>query len=293
MLLAVTIWSGSVLRSGWEVTVIEKAEKINTIAMKISIITIVFNRQYCIADCIQSVLDQTYEDVEHLVIDGGSTDGTQQEIASYKDKIAFYISEKDRGIFDALNKGIRNATGDIIGILNSDDFFCSPNTITNIAKAFKQSGADLVYAKGLFVDKKNTGKIKRMYSSKPFQKSFLLYGWIPLHTTIFVRREVFTKYGLYDSGYTIASDYEISLRWFQNDDIQKFFLNEWVVKMRLGGLSTSARLQIKKSKEDLRIIRRYRLNGFFTLACKIGRKIPQYILPQLSGFTTTQGSALR
>lgn len=249
--------------------------------MKISIITVVYNRQYCIADCIKSVLDQTYKNIEYLVIDGGSADGTQQEIAAFKDKIAFYISEKDEGFYDALNKGIRNATGDIIGILNSDDLFNGPDTINKIAEAFQNSGADLVYAKGLFVDKMDTGKVKRVYSSRPFRKSFLLYGWIPLHTTIFVRREIFLKYGSYNSEYAIASDYEISLRWFQNDDVQKFFLDDWVVKMRLGGLSTSARLQMKKSKEDLRIIRMYGLGGLFTLACKIGRKIPQYVRPQL------------
>lgn len=248
-----------------------------------SIITIVYNRQYCIAECIESVLAQTYDDIEHLVIDGGSTDGTQLEIEKYREKLGYYTSEKDEGIFDALNKGIKNATGDIIGILNSDDFFYEPDTIKKVVAAFKISNADLVYAKGLFVDQKNPEKVKRMYSSKPFNKRFLFFGWIPLHTTIFVRKEVFQIYGLYNSGYTIASDYEISLRWFQNDDIKKYFLNEWVVRMRLGGLSTSMKLQIKKSREDLRIIRLNKLNGFFTLFCKIGRKVPQYLIPQFRG----------
>lgn len=252
--------------------------------MKISIITIVYNRKNCIADCIQSVLDQTYHDIEHIIIDGGSTDGTQEVIEKYRDKIAFYLSEKDEGVFDAYNKGIRNATGDVIGVLNSDDFFFEPETIEKIAEAFSFSGADLVYAKGLFVDKEDLSKIKRKYPSKSFRKSYLSYGWIPLHTTIFVRREIFSNYGLYNHGYKIASDYEISLRWFKNDHIKKFFLNEWVVKMRLGGLSTSARLQVRKSREDLRIIKLYRLNGLFTLACKIGRKIPQYLVPQSKEF---------
>lgn len=252
--------------------------------MKISIITIVYNRKHCIVDCIQSVLNQTYNSIEYLVIDGGSTDGTQQKIETFKDRLDYYISEKDEGIYDAFNKGIQNATGDIIGILNSDDFFYEPDTLSKVVKAFQNSGADLVYAKGLFVDKDNPQKIKRIYSSKPFHKSYLFFGWIPLHTTIFVKREVFETNGLYNSGYKIASDYEISLRWFQNDSITKHFLDEWVVKMRLGGLSTSARFQLSKSKEDLRIIRATRLNGILTLAFKIGRKVPQYILPQLPGF---------
>lgn len=251
--------------------------------MKLSIITIVYNRAYCIAHCIESILNQTYEDVEHVIIDGGSSDGTTEIIESYRDKIGFYISEKDDGIFDALNKGIKYATGEIIGILNSDDFFYSQDTLGKIVNGFLISGADLVYAKGMFVDKDDPSRVKRIYTSGPFKKQYLGFGWIPLHTTIFVRKEIFSRFGGYNSGYTIASDYEISLRWFQNDEIKKYFLDEWVVKMRLGGLSTSAKLQIRKSKEDLRIIRLNRLNGFFTLACKIGRKIPQYIIPQIPG----------
>lgn len=250
--------------------------------MKISIVTIVYNRAYCIETCLQSVMEQSYEDVEHVVIDGGSGDGTQKIIEGYKEHLGFYTSERDEGIFDALNKGIKNSGGDVIGILNSDDFFYEKDTLKKIAEAFKTSGADLVYAKGLFVDKDNTEKVKRIYSSKPFRKKYLSFGWIPLHTTIFVRREIFEKFGGYNAGYRIASDYEISLRWFQNDDIKKYFLDEWVVKMRLGGLSTSAKHQVRKSKEDLRIIKLNKLNGLFTLACKIGRKIPQYLLPHFS-----------
>jgi len=251
--------------------------------MKISIITIVYNREHCIESCIQSVLNQTYQNIEYLIIDGGSTDGTQQKIEPYLDQIDYYISEKDEGIFDALNKGVKNATGDIIGILNSDDFFYKPETIQNIVTAFKSSKADLVYAKGLFVDSTNLHKVKRMYPSNPFKSTLLNFGWIPLHTTIFVRKEIFEKYGLYNAGFTIASDYEISLRWFKNPEIKKFFLDEWVVKMRLGGLSTSAKLQLIKSREDLRIIRQYKLNGLFTLAFKIARKVPHYIIPRIVG----------
>lgn len=252
--------------------------------MKISIITIVFNRKHCIEDCIKSVINQSYPNIEHIVIDGGSTDGTCEVIEEFKDQLAVYISEKDRGIFDALNKGIKNATGDIIGILNSDDIFYDNDSISKVAEAFKTTSAHLVYAKGLFVDEKNLNKVKRMYPSKPFQKKYLQYGWIPLHTTIFVQKNIFDFYGGYNPGFTIASDYEISLRWFQNEDITKHFLNEWLVKMRMGGLSTSLKLQLKKSKEDLTIINQYKLSSFFTLACKIGRKIPQYLIPQLMGF---------
>lgn len=249
--------------------------------MKISIITIVFNNQAHIADCIRSVRSQNYPDIEHIVIDGGSTDGTQQTIETFKEKLDYYISEKDKGLYNALNKGIKKATGDIIGILHSDDLFYGPDTLTHIVNTFQSSGGDLVYANGQYVDKKNPTRVKRIYKAKPFKKHYLPFGWIPLHTTIYVKREVFDKYGLYNENYSIASDYEISLRWFKNDQIKKVFLNEWVVKMRLGGKSTSASMQKKKSSEDLEIVRRYKLWGWFTLVCKIGRKIPQYITPRI------------
>lgn len=252
--------------------------------MKVSIITIVYNNQNCIADCIQSVLNQSYSDIEHVVIDGGSTDGTQDKIAPFLNNIAYYISEKDNGLYDGLNKGIKRATGDIIGILHSDDMFYEPETVQKIVKEFKSKNADLVYANGMYVDRNNTAIIKRIYKAKPFKKQYLKYGWIPLHTTIYVKRDVFYNYGYYDEQYSIASDYEISLRWFTNTNIKKFFLDNWVVKMRLGGKSTTAKLQNKKSSEDLKIIKQYNLLGILTLASKIGRKIPQYMIPRIVKF---------
>ena len=189
--------------------------------MKVSIITIVYNNRACISECIQSVLDQTYSNIEHVVIDGGSTDGTQAEIEKVKHKLAYYISEKDNGLYDALNKGIRQATGDIIGILHSDDLFNDSNTIQKIVDAFYSSDADLIYANGQYVEKGNTSKVKRIYKAKKFKSKYLYFGWIPLHTTIYVKKEVFNKFGLYDQNYVIASDYEISLRWFLNKNIKK------------------------------------------------------------------------
>ena len=249
--------------------------------MKVSIITVVYNNKNCIFDCLQSVLNQNYPNIEVIVIDGGSTDGTQQVIESFSDQLTYYTSEKDKGLFDALNKGISKATGDVIGILHSDDLFYSDGTISQIAEAFNQSKADLVYGDGMYVDREDTRKIKRIYTSKEFHKKYLNFGWIPLHTTIFVKRELFQKYGLYVLNYPIASDYEISLRWFSNPAIKTYYLNKWIVKMRLGGQSTTINLQKKKSVQDLEIIHRYHLWGWLTLGCKIARKIPQYILPKI------------
>lgn len=249
--------------------------------MKVSIITIVYNNHACIADCIRSVQQQTYHDIEHIVIDGGSTDGTQECIKPYCTCLAYYASEKDRGLYDALNKGIERATGDIVGVMHSDDLFYEPETVGKIVSAFERSQADIVYANGLYIDPEHPDRIRRIYAGKPYRHRYLRFGWVPLHTTMYVRRELFARYGMYDISYDIAGDYEITLRWFTNRDIKSVYLNSNVVKMRLGGKSTSSTLQKKKSLEDLKIIQQYRLHGFFTLAFKIARKIPQYIIPHL------------
>lgn len=252
--------------------------------MKVSIITIVFNNAQFIESCIQSVLNQTYPDIEHIIIDGGSTDGTQDIIKPYIPQLGYFISEKDKGLYNALNKGIKASTGDVIGILHSDDFFYEPSTIEKVVAAFKTSEADLVYANGLYVDRKDIKDVKRIYKSKPFKKRNLKFGWIPLHTTIYAKTAVFQQYGLYDESYNIASDYEISIRWFQTPAIKKHFLNQWVVKMRLGGKSTNIKLQKKKSREDLIIIRKKHLLGWVTLFCKILRKVKQYSLPKIKNY---------
>jgi glycosyltransferase involved in cell wall biosynthesis len=248
--------------------------------MKVSIITIVYNNQDCIQSCIESVLSQSYSNIEHIVIDGGSSDGTQAVIEPYLSKLGYYCSEKDSGLYNALNKGIKNATGDVIGILHSDDFYYDSNVIQNVADSFKESAADLVYGNGMYVTKKDTTTVKRIYKAKPYKKRYLAFGWIPLHTTIYVKKSVFESYGYYREDYAIASDYDISLRWFTNTNIKKVFLNKWLVKMRLGGKSTTAALQKRKSTEDFKIMKEFKFWSYVTLVFKIARKIPQYALPK-------------
>lgn len=252
--------------------------------MKVSIITIVYNNAICIESCIQSVLSQTYENIEHIIIDGGSTDGTQKVIEPYIPQLGYFISEPDKGLYNALNKGIQKCTGDVIGILHSDDLFYEATTIAKMVQTFTESQTDLLYANGLYVERDNIKNIKRVYASKPYKKRYLNFGWIPLHTTIYVKKELFEQYGLYDESYRIASDYEISLRWFVNDSIKKHFLNAYLVKMRLGGKSTTLKLQKKKSTEDLQIINQYQLLGPITLGFKILRKVKQYVLPKFKQY---------
>ena len=276
--------------------------------MKISIITICYNRVSTIESAIQSVLSQNYQAIEYIVVDGGSTDGTQAVIEKYRSEISHYISEPDKGMYDALNKAIKMATGELVMILHSDDEFFNEKVLQLYANEYLKSGADVLYANGVYIDnpqplkggKKDYSqqtnddktqnskietpneKIKRIYNSKPFKPWYLYFGWIPLHTTIAVKKDVFDRFGLYKDHYRIASDYEISLRWFSNASLKKHFINARVVKMKLGGKSTSASLQKKKSTEDLDIIKQYKLWGIITLAFKIARKIPQYLLPRIT-----------
>lgn len=247
--------------------------------MKVSIITACFNREKTISTAIESVINQDYDKIEYLIIDGDSKDSSMEVVYQYKNSIDVIISEKDAGIYNALNKGITNSHGDIIGILHSDDFFYDKNTITKIVEIFKNTNADIVYANGMYVDENNIEKVKRIYRSNIFRSYFLYFGWIPLHTTIFVKKSVFEKFDFYREDFKIASDYEISLRWFRNKTLKKVFLNEWVVKMRLGGKSTDMKQQKLKSSEDLKIINEYGLLGKLTLCFKILRKVPQYLLP--------------
>lgn len=247
--------------------------------MKVSIITACYNREKTISSAIKSVASQNYNDIEYIIIDGDSKDKSLQIIHENMNNIDVLISEKDTGIYNALNKGINNSSGEIIGLLHSDDFFYNEQVISKIVAVFKNTDADIVYANGMYVDEENIKKVKRIYKSKIFKKFYLFFGWIPLHTTIYVKKDVFDKYGLYREDFKIASDYEISLRWFKNDSVKKVFVDEWVVKMRLGGKSTDIKQQKVKSSEDLIIIKEYQLWNKFTLFCKIFRKIPQYLFP--------------
>lgn len=249
--------------------------------MTVSIITVVFNNCHHVENAIRSVLSQTYKDIEYIVVDGGSTDETMDIIRKYSRQISKVISEKDQGIYDALNKGLSIASGDLIGILHSDDIFFNNSVVDLVVNQFNECELSLVYGKGVYVNRFGKKRIMRIYGSSDFRYYKLFFGWIPLHTTIFVKREMIERLGLYDLRYSISSDYDISLRWFLDKSVKKRFLNQYMVIMNLGGKSTTPALQRKKSSQDLLIIKRHRLLGVFTLLCKILRKLPQYVKPFL------------
>lgn len=206
----------------------------------VSIITVSYNSVNTISDTIKSVLSQTYPNIEYIIIDGFSNDGTNELIKSSGDKITKHISEEDNGIYDAMNKGIKLASGEIIGILNSDDFFYSENIIEKVVEAFNNSDVDAVYGDIQFVDCKNTSKVVRYYSSKKFNPNKFKYGIMPAHPSFYVKKELFDKIGDYKTNYKIAADYELLLRFLYKNQIKSKYIELPFVSMRTGGVSNKS-----------------------------------------------------
>ncbi|MEK7199586.1 MAG: glycosyltransferase family 2 protein [Bacteroidota bacterium] len=208
--------------------------------MTVSIITATFNSSSTIADCIKSVASQTYPHIEHIIIDGGSTDGALDIIKKYSDRIAYWISEPDKGIYDAMNKGIKLASGDIVGILNSDDFYANNDVISSVVKEFEAKNVDSVFADLVFITREEPQKIVRYYNSSHFNPKRFNYGWMPAHPTFFVKRNIYERYGLFKTDYKIASDYELLTRFLAKYKISYSYIPKVIIKMRTGGLSTKS-----------------------------------------------------
>jgi len=206
--------------------------------MKVSIITPSFNSAKTIADTLKSVVSQTYSNIEHIIIDGGSNDGTIDIVRKYKNSASKVVSELDEGIFDAMNKGIRMAKGDIIGILNSDDFYISNSVIEKVVEKMQETGADCLWGDLVYVDKNDINKIVRRWKSSPYKKGKFQRGWMPPHPAFFARKWVYEKYGVFNLGLAkVSADYEIMLRFLERYRIKSTYLPEVLVKMRTGGIS--------------------------------------------------------
>lgn len=245
--------------------------------MKISIITVCFNSKNTIRNTIESILSQTYDDIEYIIVDGVSNDGTLQIIQEYQTKISLILIEPDRGIYDAINKGIGLATGDIVGILNSDDVFETEYTIRDVIETFQNNPtADLVFGDVVFVSNDNSQQIKRYYSAQKFKPWKLQFGWMPPHTGSFVRRKIYLIHGLYNINYVISSDYEIFVRWLMIKKIRYKYINKVLVRMRQGGISTSGfKNSLLLNRE---IVRACKENGIYTNFMFILTKIPFKLL---------------
>lgn len=244
--------------------------------MKISIVTVVYNNANVIKSAIDSVLNQTYSDIEYIIIDGKSTDGTVEIIQSYGPKIDKFISEPDFGIYDAMNKGLKLATGDVIGILNSDDLYISNDVIAKVVQVFEERQVDSVFADLVYIKAENLNKVVRYYDSSYFSPDKFAYGWMPAHPTFFVKREIYEKYGYFKTDYKIAADYELLARFLGQYAISYFYLQLTIVKMRTGGVSTTnIKSNIVINQEILRACAE---NGIETNWWKILSKYPQKLL---------------
>lgn len=249
--------------------------------MKISIVTAVYNRVGTIATTLRSVDSQSYQNVEHIIQDGGSTDGTLELIREFGASFPALLSERDGGIYDAINRGISRANGDIIGLMHSDDFFADDSALEKIAEAFTDRGIDGVYGDLDYVSATNSSKILRRWRSGPYQPDLLKRGWMPPHPTLYLRREVFERWGLYDTSMRIAADYEAMLRFLVKGDIRLTYIPEVLVKMRIGGESNRSLCRIvQKSREDYIAIRRHGVGGINTLVAKNFSKFKQFFPKQ-------------
>ncbi|MFN8356529.1 MAG: glycosyltransferase family 2 protein [Spirosomataceae bacterium] len=246
--------------------------------MKVSIITVCFRAEKTIEECILSVLEQTYSPIEYIIIDGASTDGTLAIIQSFGGQITKVISEPDRGIYDAMNKGIQIATGDIIGILNADDVYAHKYAIEHVVNTFSQTKSQAVYADLVYMDA-SLQRVTRYWKSGSYHDGDFLLGWMPPHPTFFVKKEVYKHYGNFRTDLKIAADYELMLRFIHKHGIQVAYLSDILVKMREGGISNaSLGNRFDALKEDKLA---WEVNGlkpfFYTHWFKPLRKVTQFL----------------
>lgn len=250
-------------------------------SLKVSIITSCYNRKQTISQAIESVLEQDYPNIEYIIIDGASTDNSLDIINQYKEKITKIISEPDHGMYEAINKGLHIATGDIIGLVHSDDFLFAKDTISKIVMAFEQTNADFIYGDGLFVDYYNTNKIIRNWIGGKYSKWKVRHGWLPLHPTCYIKKECIEKLGNYDESYKIAADSDFLVRYLYEANLRIFYLKEYIIRMRMGGLSTDKKRRKMMWKEDIRMYKNHGFNPTLTKIQKMMWKLPQFITAKL------------
>ena len=248
--------------------------------MKVSIITVCFNSDKTIEDTLKSVSNQTYKNIEHIVIDGNSSDKTNSIIEKFSDSVSIHVSEPDKGLYDAMNKGIKLATGDIVGILNSDDIFASDDSVANLVSGFDDS-VDGVYSDLVYVKEQNLSKITRLYSSKIFKKNLIRFGIMLPHPTFYVRKSCYEKFGYYKTDYRVAADFELIAR-FISKNIKLNRINSVTVKMREGGISSSGLAW--RVHQNFEIVKACRANNINTNIFLVMLKLPYKLATLLTRF---------
>lgn len=246
--------------------------------MKVSIITATYNSSSNILDAIKSVQNQTYNNIEHIIIDGGSTDNTLELIRSVNNRVEKIISEPDNGIYDALNKGIALASGEVVGFVHSDDLLASSNVIELIVKTLEETNSDGVYGDLKYVSSENLDKEIRFWKSRPFSTKLLSRGWMPAHPTFFIKKNVYNQEGIFNTKYRISGDYDFMTRILVKNKYSFVYLPTVITKMRVGGVSNNGlKNLVKKSKEDYTIMKNANFTfPLYSLIIKNFSKIPQY-----------------
>lgn len=247
--------------------------------MKVSIITVCYNSEKTIEDTLYSVASQTYPNIEYIIVDGGSTDRTNEIVRKYSEFVDVHVSEKDNGLYDAMNKGIMLSTGDVIGILNSDDFFLSKESLSELISGFYQEDIDAVYSDLVYVKAEDTNKITRLYSSKVFKKFLIKFGIMLPHPTFYAKRSVYEQYGFYKLSYRVAADFEFITRCLVNG-VKINRVPTVSIKMREGGISSSGLLW--RVHQNVEIVRACRENGIQTNLFFVALKLPYKIFTLLS-----------
>jgi len=247
--------------------------------MKISIITATFNSARTIQDTLQSIAEQSYPHIEHIIIDGLSGDDTLLYVKRFS-HVAQLVCEKDKGIYDAMNKGIARASGEVVGILNSDDIYINDRVIGKVMKEFEDDSIDIVYGDLQYVNQMDLNKVVRTWKAGSFTKKSFYYGWMPPHPSFFVRKKVYDRLGLFNLELKTAADYEIIIRFLLKNELKAAYLPEVLVKMRTGGASNASLMQrIRANREDKKA---WKMNGLrpnlFTLVLKPLRKINQFLI---------------
>jgi glycosyltransferase len=247
--------------------------------MKITIITVTYNSASTLPTAIESVLGQSYPNIEYIIVDGASTDGTRELLESYGTRISKWVSEKDNGIYDAMNKGLRMATGDYTGFLHADDILASSTVIEEMVAVLTSANPDVVYGDLEYVQKDDVNRVVRYWQSCDFNRTLLKKGWMPPHPTVYVRTSLFQSLGGFDISFKISADYHFLLRLLSLNTIKAKYLNMLMIKMRVGGASNrSLKNIIRKSKEDYRALKISQVGGLRALLLKNIGKLHQFVV---------------
>ena len=248
--------------------------------MRISIITVVYNNERTIKEAMHSVFSQSYKNIEYVIIDGKSKDNTVNYINEYKDQLGYFVSEKDNGLYDAMNKGIQACTGDVIGILNSDDLYQDSEVIAAVMEQFnKDTALDILYGDLVYVKSEDTNKVVRNWKSKTYYNNFFENANVPPHPSLFVRSKVYKEAGLFDLQFKLAADYELMLRMFKKHNFKSKYISRLIVKMRLGGATNQSYTNIVNQNKE--ILKAWKVNGlqapFYLMPLRIIKRLSQFI----------------